>query len=133
MYQQENNSIWFRLKRFKSFVVILVMGVIPGMVHAQQYDLTPDYVKNLSAPDIDQVKVITLIVVRFLLVGSIVFGAMQAAISAYKWGTYERNDEKAHQNKESLANWLVYVTVNFLLLAAYHYFVSDVTVLTITR
>lgn len=74
-------------------------------------------------------KVWLLIAVRFILVSMMAIGGMIAVISTYNWINSEGNEVKAHENKQRLGNALIMITIFFVLMAVYHYFIPDYSVL----
>lgn len=74
-------------------------------------------------------KVWLLIGARFILVSMMAVAAMIAVISVYNWIHAEGNDLKLHENKARLGNAIAMMTLFFVLMAIFHYFVPDYSVL----
>lgn len=74
-------------------------------------------------------KVWLLIGTRFILVSMMAIAAMIAMISAYNWVNAEGNELKVHENKRRLGNAIAMITLFFVLMAIYHYFVPDYSLL----
>lgn len=76
-------------------------------------------------------KIWLLIGVRFILVSMLAIAGMVAVISAYNWINSEGNDVKKYENKALLGNAVIMITVLFVLMSIYHYFVPDYSALSL--
>jgi hypothetical protein len=74
-------------------------------------------------------KVWLLIGARFILVSMMAIAAMIAVISAYNWVNAEGNELKVQESKRRLGNAIAMITLFFVLMSVYHYFVPDYSLL----
>lgn len=72
---------------------------------------------------------LALIVLRYAIVSTLMVAAIVAIFQASLWIHHEGNMVKAYEAKESLAKAVIVITVCFIALSVFRYFIPDFTML----
>jgi hypothetical protein len=118
-----------RIIQKKTFALVLanLFVFLPGHVLAQGLTIIPTETPPIVG-SIDYI-VLGLIVLRFILVGTIVFAGAIAIFQAYLWMTHEGNMVKAYEAKETLGRMVIIITASFIALSVYRFFIEDYALL----